>query len=283
MHLVVGRVVGLDRQEGARPHMQRHEMPLDAALVERLEKTGREMQPGRGGRDGTVFAGIDGLVVGLVLVVLRTLGRDIGRQRNVAGGEDRLVQSRAGEIEVKRDFRLVAGLDGRIERAEHACLAAVTELDTVAGFQPLGGTCEGLPARAIDAHMERDENARPSPPSRVRKPSSCAGITFVSLKTSASPGWSKSGRSRTPLSDRTGSALALTTSMRALSRGLAGRSAMFFIRQVEVEQVYTHCLLVFPGTSGMPLNMKAPRQQRPGRHFDVAPEAIRRQQRPSSR
>jgi hypothetical protein len=38
MHLVVGGVVDLHRQEGPCADMQRHEMPLDAARVERRKQ-----------------------------------------------------------------------------------------------------------------------------------------------------------------------------------------------------------------------------------------------------
>ena len=58
----------------------------------------------------------------------------------------------------------------------------------------------------------------------TRTPSSRAGMTRVSLTTSASRGVRKSGRSRTCASVRSPSAP--TTSIRALSRGFAGASAM---------------------------------------------------------
>src|SRR3954453_4710435 len=59
---------------------------------------------------------------------------------------------------------------------------------------------------------------------RARSPKRRARITLVSLRTSASPGRSRSGRSRTRRfsSEPAGG----TTSSRALSRGIAGRSAM---------------------------------------------------------
>ena len=60
----------------------------------------------------------------------------------------------------------------------------------------------------------------------MRRPVSRAGITLVSLTTSASPGASRSGRSRTPRSSSSGVAPGRTTSSRAASRGATGRSAM---------------------------------------------------------
>src|SRR6266702_603745 len=58
----------------------------------------------------------------------------------------------------------------------------------------------------------------------MRRPQSCAAITLVSLTTSWSPGASHVGSSETMWSRSPPSAS--TTSMRAASRGLAGRSAM---------------------------------------------------------
>src|SRR4029077_6376581 len=60
----------------------------------------------------------------------------------------------------------------------------------------------------------------------IRQPDSRAGITRVSLTTSASPGLSRSGKSRTPLSSSSGVPPGLTISNRAASRGTIGRSAM---------------------------------------------------------
>src|SRR5438552_945120 len=57
----------------------------------------------------------------------------------------------------------------------------------------------------------------------MRRPASAAGITLVSLKTSTSPGFRSSGRSRTTLSSKRSG---LTTRSFAESRGLAGRSAI---------------------------------------------------------
>src|SRR3954468_23797743 len=61
---------------------------------------------------------------------------------------------------------------------------------------------------------------------RARRPKRRAGITRVSLRTSASPGRSRSRRSRMTWSLKGGLPLGLTTSRRAASRGVAGRSAM---------------------------------------------------------
>src|SRR5579872_773215 len=65
---------------------------------------------------------------------------------------------------------------------------------------------------------------RTTDPSRSRRPESRAGITRVSLNTTASPGRSSPGRSLTTPS--ASAPPAPTTSKRAESRGLAGRSAI---------------------------------------------------------
>jgi hypothetical protein len=92
MHLVIIGIIGLHRQKGAGADMQRHEMSLDASLVERIEEVWREMQPGCRRRDSAVLAGVDGLVIGPVARVLGALGGDIGWQRNMADGMDDLVK-----------------------------------------------------------------------------------------------------------------------------------------------------------------------------------------------
>ena len=61
----------------------------------------------------------------------------------------------------------------------------------------------------------------------MRRPESCAAITLVSLTTSWSPGASQFGRSETMWS-RNGPS-GSTTSIRAVSRGFAGRSAMLVV------------------------------------------------------
>lgn len=95
MHLVIGGIVGLDGQEGAGADVQRDEMAFDAGAIERIEQPGREMQAGCRRGDGAFLTGIDRLVVLAVALVLGALGGDIGRQRNMADGGDRLVERRS--------------------------------------------------------------------------------------------------------------------------------------------------------------------------------------------
>src|SRR5262245_40219577 len=102
MHLVVGGVVGLDRQERPRPDMKGNKDSLHATSVERFEHRRREMQPGSRRRDSALLSRIDRLVVAAVALVVRTLGGDVGRQRHVADSLQRLLQESAGEVEGER-------------------------------------------------------------------------------------------------------------------------------------------------------------------------------------
>ena len=72
----------------------------------------------------------------------------------------------------------------------------------------------------------------------MRRPLSWAEITLVSLTTSWSPGSSHCGRSETVRSRKPPSGC--TTSIRAESRGLAGRSAMLVGGKFEVEEIGAH-------------------------------------------
>ncbi len=84
VHLVLGGIIRLDRQEGAGAHMQGDKVALDAGGVEFGKEVGREMQAGGRGGHGAFLAGVNGLVVGAILLVLRALGGDVGRKRDVA-------------------------------------------------------------------------------------------------------------------------------------------------------------------------------------------------------
>jgi hypothetical protein len=156
MHLVLGGVIGLDRQEGSRPHMQRDEMPGNAARIQARKQRVGEMQPrcGRGNR--ALLAGIDGLVILAVLRVLAALGGDIGWQRNVAGGHDRLVERRAGEIEDQLDLAALAALArSGIEHALKADRAIAAKGQPVTRLDALAGPHEGLPAVRARPHVQR--------------------------------------------------------------------------------------------------------------------------------
>jgi hypothetical protein len=72
-------IVGLDRQEGAGPDMQRHLVQADTALVEPPKQPVREMQTSCRGRHGTFLMRKQGLIVDAVLIIGGPAGGDIGR------------------------------------------------------------------------------------------------------------------------------------------------------------------------------------------------------------
>ena len=156
MHLVVGCVVGLHRQEGAGADMQGDEAALDALCIERGKKLGREMQAGGGGGHGALFPGIDGLVVVAVALVVVTLRGDVGRQRDVTDRVKRLVEKCAGQVEAEQHLAAVAFLDHRgVELAEKAGIGVMAEMDAVADGDALARTHEGEPAVRRSPHMQR--------------------------------------------------------------------------------------------------------------------------------
>jgi hypothetical protein len=96
VQMVAPGIVGSDRTEGARPHVQRDANDLVAPVLDLGEQLGREVQPRGRRRHCAGFLGIDGLVA-LAIVdggpsrVSAPGGLDIGRQRHFAhaldGGE----------------------------------------------------------------------------------------------------------------------------------------------------------------------------------------------------
>jgi hypothetical protein len=194
------------------------------AVPQAVEQIGREVEPGGGGSDGALVAGIDGLVVGAVLRVLRPLRGDVGRKRDVADAGDGLVEIGAGKFELQHDAVVVLGDDGGVDAGEKAGLGRLAEADEVAFacnfFAPLTKASQRLSAR----RRWRVAEIEAACPARSRRPSSWAGMTRVSLNTRASPGLRMSGRSRTIRSSI--APPGATTISRAASRGLSGRSAM---------------------------------------------------------
>ena len=66
VHMMLARVVGLDRQKGAGADMQGQAREADAASRQCLDQRRGEMQAGGGRGDGTLGAGEDRLVIGAV-------------------------------------------------------------------------------------------------------------------------------------------------------------------------------------------------------------------------
>jgi hypothetical protein len=100
------------------------------------------------------------------LVILRVAGvgrspaGDVGRQRHVAGGSDREVEVRSGEVEGERDLAaLPARFDGRVEAAEQAgpvARAGLAEAQPIARRKLLRRPREGEPAGGVEATVQQD-------------------------------------------------------------------------------------------------------------------------------
>ena len=159
MHAVLGRVVGLDGQEGAGPDVQRHGVARHPAVVETVQELVGEVQAGRRRRHGAFRGGEHGLVVETVALVGRPLAGDVGRQRRLAEPGDRLVQHRAGEGEAQEDVAaLPSPLHLGVEPGELAgrALRGLAEADAVADGEPLRRPGEGAPAIRALAPMQGD-------------------------------------------------------------------------------------------------------------------------------
>ena len=217
-------VVGLDRQESAGPDMQRHEVPLDAARVERGEQLRREMQAGGRRGDRAFLPRVDRLVVGAVARVVGPLRGDVGRQRHVA---DRVRAPRRGTAP-ERSKPSSTSPPSRFSSTVASSAAEQAGIRrhgrSGCGRRPRGAwPAARRPAsgRARCACAASPRHCAAASPRR-RMPLSCAGMTLVSLKTSASPGRSRSGRSRTT---RSPSALARLARQAAAPHRAARRAA----------------------------------------------------------
>src|SRR5438552_6405574 len=156
MHLVVGGVVGLHRQEGAGADMKRDEAALDTLGIERSKQLRSEMQSSGGCGDRALLPGVDGLVVAAVALVIVALRGDIRRQRNVADGMHCLVEEWAGKVEAEQHLARLALLDQRrVEPAEKAGILVMAEMDAISGRDALTRPHKGLPAVRRHPHMQR--------------------------------------------------------------------------------------------------------------------------------
>ena len=252
VHPVAGGVVGLHRQERARPDMQRHLVHGDAARREPRQQLVGEMQARGRRRDRALVAREQGLVVGAVLLVGRALAGDIGRQRHVAPLGDGLVEHRPVERERQRHLAALAlALDRGVELAEEADLALLAEADDVAGSSFFAGRTKAR-QREPSSRSVSVASIFGSVPRPMRRPVSRAGITLVSLTTSASPGSSRSGRSRTPsvVELRRAARPHHQQPRRVARRRRPQRDALG--RQVEVEEVGAHVGLSLPAQASDP-------------------------------
>ena len=163
MHLVVARILDFDRQKGAGTDMQGQRRPADAALGERVEQRGCEVETGGGRGDGALGAGKDRLVIPPVARVAAARPLDIGRQRHRAVMGQRLAQQPGFEVELQDHvaFGMFLGDHGG---------KSLGEDDTVAGSQPARSLCKGAPHTAaeiaVECHLDRCRPATPDEPRR---------------------------------------------------------------------------------------------------------------------
>ena len=130
-------------------------------------------------------------------------------------------------------------LDQGIELAEEADFAFVAEPHTCRPSPAVSRAHEGAPASAVDAPVQRRFDRGSTAPRPMRRPLKRAGITLVSFTTSASPGCSKSGRSRTPRSSQSGRARPHDQEPRRIARDDRPQRDPLG-RQVEIEEVRAH-------------------------------------------
>ena len=187
-----------------------------------------EMQPGGRRRDRALLAREDRLVVARGRPRPRPAGRRCraaaacGRWRAIASSS-----TGAGEVEAEQHLaRLALLLDRRVEPGDEAgIVAGRAEADRGRrrrGASP--GRAKACQRDGSTRSMQRHRDPAPRCRRGSRSPCSSAGITLVSLRTSTSPGASRSaGRGH---DGRRAPRPASTTSSRAASRGRAGRSAI---------------------------------------------------------
>ena len=140
---------------------------------------------------GTIMLGIDRLIIPNILCIIRPLRRNIGRQRHMADLAQRFVQRGSREIKAQQGLPVTAPLgDERIQRAKKAGLAVMAEKIRSPSASRLAGRMKASHSWADTRICSVAEIlARFSP--RILTPESCAGMTFVLLKTSRSPRFRK--------------------------------------------------------------------------------------------
>ena len=149
---VVARIVLLDQPKGVDAHLELDLGPVHAVSLELREQVWREVQPCRRGSGRMLFShGKDGLVLlGISLVV-----GDVGRQRHMSDGVDRIVE-RASSLRLKADDAASPATLHEVEhRADEHRLgriwgqkAAGPELHRRPLPQPPAWMHEALPGRA---------------------------------------------------------------------------------------------------------------------------------------
>ena len=227
LHLVRGRVFRFDGKEGTRPDVERYLVQADAARLQCLNDRVGEMQPRSRRSDRSLLAREHRLVVAAVLFVGRTAAGDIGWQRHVAAFGKRLVEHRSVKGEGERDLAaLPFRLDRGVELVEETHPALAGEAHDIADGEALSGFTSAFQREPSRRRVNVAAIAGSCAPRPMRRPCRLAGMTFVSLTTTASPSRSSAGKSRMTRSSNGVAAPGRTTRSRALPRGAAGRSAM---------------------------------------------------------
>ncbi len=140
----------------------------------------------------------------------------------MADSHDRFVECRAGEIETQRNLAALAFL---LDRRDNVTLGA--ERDAVADLDPLAGLGKGLPEIRLAAHMQRRRNLLAAGTFAMPDAFELGGndLRVVENKRIARL---QEGRQIENLPvGQLGRSPGVTTSSLALSRGLAGRNAIF--------------------------------------------------------
>ena len=144
---MLARIVGFDRQKGARADMQGEDRQADAAPSECLDQRRGEMQPGGRRGNSALGAGEHRLIIGPVARVAAAGALDVGRQRHHAMTRQRLAERRPLQIEAQGHVAL--GMLVRHPRRE-----ILGEVETVAGMQPAGALGKGAPRAAAFVMMQ---------------------------------------------------------------------------------------------------------------------------------
>ena len=113
MHRVIRRVIGGNRQERARAHMQRDRQALNTVRGQAVEQLIGKVQASRWRRNGTRFRCVDRLIVFKVICIRRAPACNIGRQGRDARGAERLFKRTSARVKFQNDLRSLAACDAR--------------------------------------------------------------------------------------------------------------------------------------------------------------------------
>jgi hypothetical protein len=153
MHLVVGGIVRLDRQEGAGADMQGKGLAGDPRRLDLRDQSRREVERGGRSRHCALLSREHGLVVLGIGRIDRPLGRDVGRERHGAGAvEQQLDRLVAVEAEQQRSV-LALCLANRLDPAAEGQLVVDPHASGVANEGPPGAEIVSLVQRGADPRL----------------------------------------------------------------------------------------------------------------------------------